>query len=507
MFLRRVAPVPWRAQDGRGGAHRPPARARHDRARGGGGGEGGRAARPQRLQGAALARARGGAPAGDRRELSGPLGADAIIAPLGGNAGRERSGQIGGKTRPRPGRGRARGRGQRPRARRLRPQRAERRSVAATVFPIYDLARRVAGDRLDVRLILAPGLDPHGYEPRPTRRGRARRREPHLRGGPRARPVGPGARAQRGRGRGAGLRARPAHGPDPRPPGGRPHGAAHRPALLDRPRARASTRWTSSSRRSPASTPPAGPSTASAARRSKRSIAGACNAEVARAGARPGRRRRIVTFHGSLFYFAARYGLQVVGVVRAGAGPGADRAAHGRAGRPAEGARRAPRSSRSRRWTRSSPAPSRARRASCVHQVDPIGGGPQAASYEDMVRGIAQAHGRGPAMSDALARARRRRVEARRPARPRRRHLRGRPGRVRVPVRARTAAARRRFLKAALGLVPLAAGSIEVLGATRRGAAAARRLPAAGQGLQPGLPRAGGRGDRGEPARARGRCA
>ena len=42
-----------------------------------------------------------------------------------------------------------------------------RRLVAATVFPVFDLTRRVAGDRLDVRLILAPGLDPHDYEPRP----------------------------------------------------------------------------------------------------------------------------------------------------------------------------------------------------------------------------------------------------------------------------------------------------------------------------------------------------
>ena len=39
--------------------------------------------------------------------------------------------------------------------------------AAATVFPLYDLARRVAGDRLEVRLILAPGLDPHHYEPKP----------------------------------------------------------------------------------------------------------------------------------------------------------------------------------------------------------------------------------------------------------------------------------------------------------------------------------------------------
>jgi zinc transport system substrate-binding protein len=39
--------------------------------------------------------------------------------------------------------------------------------VAATVFPVYDIVRRIVDDRLDVHLILEPGLDVHSYEPRP----------------------------------------------------------------------------------------------------------------------------------------------------------------------------------------------------------------------------------------------------------------------------------------------------------------------------------------------------
>lgn len=39
--------------------------------------------------------------------------------------------------------------------------------VAVSIFPIYDLARRVAGDRVDVRLVLPPGKSEHGYDPTP----------------------------------------------------------------------------------------------------------------------------------------------------------------------------------------------------------------------------------------------------------------------------------------------------------------------------------------------------
>jgi len=40
--------------------------------------------------------------------------------------------------------------------------------VAASVYPLYDITRSVAGDIVDVALILPPGSSPHAYEPRPS---------------------------------------------------------------------------------------------------------------------------------------------------------------------------------------------------------------------------------------------------------------------------------------------------------------------------------------------------
>jgi len=39
--------------------------------------------------------------------------------------------------------------------------------VAASIFPLYDIARRVAGDRLEVALVLPPGKSEHGFDPSP----------------------------------------------------------------------------------------------------------------------------------------------------------------------------------------------------------------------------------------------------------------------------------------------------------------------------------------------------
>lgn len=39
--------------------------------------------------------------------------------------------------------------------------------VAVSIFPLYDLTRRIAGDRLDVMLVLPPGKSEHGYDPTP----------------------------------------------------------------------------------------------------------------------------------------------------------------------------------------------------------------------------------------------------------------------------------------------------------------------------------------------------
>jgi zinc transport system substrate-binding protein len=40
--------------------------------------------------------------------------------------------------------------------------------VVASVFPLFDFAREVAGPAADVRLLLPPGVDPHSWEPKPS---------------------------------------------------------------------------------------------------------------------------------------------------------------------------------------------------------------------------------------------------------------------------------------------------------------------------------------------------
>lgn len=40
--------------------------------------------------------------------------------------------------------------------------------VVTTLFPLYDFARTIAGDRADVTLLLPPGMEPHSFEPKPN---------------------------------------------------------------------------------------------------------------------------------------------------------------------------------------------------------------------------------------------------------------------------------------------------------------------------------------------------
>ncbi|MDX9917257.1 MAG: zinc ABC transporter substrate-binding protein [Gudongella sp.] len=40
-------------------------------------------------------------------------------------------------------------------------------TVVATLFPQYDFARTIGGDKINVKLILPPGVEPHSYEPTP----------------------------------------------------------------------------------------------------------------------------------------------------------------------------------------------------------------------------------------------------------------------------------------------------------------------------------------------------
>lgn len=43
----------------------------------------------------------------------------------------------------------------------------QRPVVVTTLFPLYDFARSIAGDRMEVQLLLPPGVEPHHFEPRP----------------------------------------------------------------------------------------------------------------------------------------------------------------------------------------------------------------------------------------------------------------------------------------------------------------------------------------------------
>jgi zinc transport system substrate-binding protein len=47
------------------------------------------------------------------------------------------------------------------------PSGPKRLTVVATLFPLYDFARNVAGDRADVTQLLPPGVEAHSWEPKP----------------------------------------------------------------------------------------------------------------------------------------------------------------------------------------------------------------------------------------------------------------------------------------------------------------------------------------------------
>jgi zinc transport system substrate-binding protein len=40
--------------------------------------------------------------------------------------------------------------------------------VVTTLFPLYDFARIIAGDRADISMLLPPGMEPHSFEPKPN---------------------------------------------------------------------------------------------------------------------------------------------------------------------------------------------------------------------------------------------------------------------------------------------------------------------------------------------------
>ncbi len=261
-----------------------------------------------------------------------------------------------------------------------------RRLVAATVFPIFDLTQRVAGDRIDVRLVLAPGLDPHDYEPRPKDVAGLSDASLIFAVGLGLDPWAPGLARSAGAGEARVFDLGPLMDPILAPPG------LIRPEPLIDPHF-----WTDPVRAQRAVDvivealsgldPEGGPFYRERGGAVKRSIQ-AVHEDVSRQ-AGTWQRRRLVTFHGSLFYFAARYGLQVVGVVQPV--PGTEPTAQHMAALVAQLRGPDPAILFREPQMESQLATALAREAGVtVYEVDPMGGGPKAASYEELVRGIAR---------------------------------------------------------------------------------------------------------------------
>jgi ABC-type Zn uptake system ZnuABC Zn-binding protein ZnuA len=189
----------------------------------------------------------------------------------------------------------------------------DRLQVAATVYPLYDITRRLAGDRLDVHLILSPGLDAHSYDPRP--RDVTAIADSNL-----IFAVGLGLDGwaqDLARSAGAGearvFEIGPLMDPILAPAGlirNEPFIDAH--FWLDPLRARRAVDVIAEALG--AVDPRGSPFYRARGEELKRSFK-AVHEEIAGRAARWSR-RRLITFHGSLFYFVDRYDLEIVGVVQ-----------------------------------------------------------------------------------------------------------------------------------------------------------------------------------------------
>lgn len=46
-------------------------------------------------------------------------------------------------------------------------QKSDKIQVVTTLFPLYDFAKRIGGEKAEVSMLLPPGVEPHSFEPRP----------------------------------------------------------------------------------------------------------------------------------------------------------------------------------------------------------------------------------------------------------------------------------------------------------------------------------------------------
>lgn len=273
--------------------------------------------------------------------------------------------------------------------------RPNQRRVAASIFPLYDLARRVGGDRLSVELVLPPGHTTHQYDPTP--KDVARLADASLVFG-----VGLGLDGwlttlvkSAGGGEGRVYELGPLADPmlvparflpEPRP--GAPEPAGDRPIdphfWLDPMRMRRVVDLMVDAYRN--LDPEGGPGYALRGDEVKASLLRLHNELEGRKARWQG--ARIVTFHGSLFYFTERYGPEVVAVVEPV--PGQEPTA--RHLEEVAAAARAEKAAALFSEPQLEAGPARVVAAEAgvpVFEIDPVGGLPATDSYEKLVLQVA----------------------------------------------------------------------------------------------------------------------
>jgi len=105
-------------------------------------------------------------------------------------------------------------------------QKSGKIQVVTTLFPLYDFARRIGGEKAEVSMLLPPGVEPHSFEPRPENVVRVNRADLFIYTNPLMEPWAAGIIAGIDRGKvvivegGKGIALMQA-------PGGEPHGRDH----------------------------------------------------------------------------------------------------------------------------------------------------------------------------------------------------------------------------------------------------------------------------------------
>lgn len=266
-----------------------------------------------------------------------------------------------------------------------------RPKVAVSIFPLYDVAHRVAGDRFEVLCVLPPGRTEHSYDPGP--REVARFSETVLAIGvgleldawlqrivhsasPSARvlELGPGLDPRRMSAPEVGVLDH-AHGHD------HAHGGADPHFWLD---PRRMERAVDAMVEAFVELDPEGAAELRARGETEKAALRELDAAI-EAAARRWRKREIVTFHGSFGYFAERYGLRIVAVVE----PFPGREPSPRYVREVVAALRREDAAALFYEPQLDPRPARviAREAGRpIFELDPIGGGPGRESYEALLR-------------------------------------------------------------------------------------------------------------------------